>query len=580
MLKNRIALIALASVCTGLAAFGCSSENTDPSAEGADVDLQSVEFNLTVGGAELSTVSYEVTTSTGTVLKSGTFEVPLDEPTFSAALLLPVGTDYTLSISGTGTKESRTVPCAGSEEFDVISGTNAPISVVVTCTDSIEEENTAPATGSVQANVSFVLDTVILPGEECGFTHGVVGPIKQLVGSNIDLKSSYVPVSATTSWSSSVAGVGVIADSSEDDTVFLCSTAGTTVLSTSLTTAGGCTDTFAVEVECVLESCGNGTIDAGEACDDGNTVDTDACSNSCALNPVCGNSIVEAGETCQTCPADLIAANGADACAACGDGNLNAGEDCTSCPADVIAVNGPTACNVCGDGNVVAPEECDDNNIVANDGCNATCEVEFCGDGVAQTNEQCDDGNNAAGDGCSATCTTEVVGPVCGNGIDEAGEDCISCPADQPAGSCDPAPATCGDCLKSDPISISYGIDAYQVSLCDADPTCLAFQACVAETGCYEAPLTNQVCYCGFQDGSGGSSPTGTTPVAVTDCIAPAFQANGPCASILRTGLGSDSPSNQQVIERQFDTQYSAGAGFFLIATASDLGICQTECAY
>ena len=31
--------------------------------------------------------------------------------------------------------------------------------------------------------------------------------------------------------------------------------------------------------------CGNGKLEMGEACDDGNQVDTDACSNSCVKKP-------------------------------------------------------------------------------------------------------------------------------------------------------------------------------------------------------------------------------------------------------------------------------------------------------
>lgn len=45
--------------------------------------------------------------------------------------------------------------------------------------------------------------------------------------------------------------------------------------------------------------CGNGTLDPGEACDDGNTANDDACTNACML-PACGDGIVqpEAGEVC------------------------------------------------------------------------------------------------------------------------------------------------------------------------------------------------------------------------------------------------------------------------------------------
>src|SRR5262249_12248242 len=47
-----------------------------------------------------------------------------------------------------------------------------------------------------------------------------------------------------------------------------------------------------------LTQCGNGRIDTGEQCDDGNTIDTDACTSVCQ-NARCGDGAVEAGvEAC------------------------------------------------------------------------------------------------------------------------------------------------------------------------------------------------------------------------------------------------------------------------------------------
>jgi cysteine-rich repeat protein len=43
--------------------------------------------------------------------------------------------------------------------------------------------------------------------------------------------------------------------------------------------------------------CGNGTKDAGEACDDGNATDGDGCDSNCTLTG-CGNGVVTQGETC------------------------------------------------------------------------------------------------------------------------------------------------------------------------------------------------------------------------------------------------------------------------------------------
>ena len=43
--------------------------------------------------------------------------------------------------------------------------------------------------------------------------------------------------------------------------------------------------------------CGNGVVNAGEECDDGNASNADSCTNACST-PVCGNGIVEGTEQC------------------------------------------------------------------------------------------------------------------------------------------------------------------------------------------------------------------------------------------------------------------------------------------
>ena len=44
-------------------------------------------------------------------------------------------------------------------------------------------------------------------------------------------------------------------------------------------------------------ACGNGAVEAGEVCDDGNTVNGDGCDNNCTVT-ACGNAVVTAGEVC------------------------------------------------------------------------------------------------------------------------------------------------------------------------------------------------------------------------------------------------------------------------------------------
>jgi cysteine-rich repeat protein len=80
-------------------------------------------------------------------------------------------------------------------------------------------------------------------------------------------------------------------------------------------------------------ACGDGLLDPGEQCDDGNTTNGDGCGATCALES-CGDGVVDAGEDC-----DHGASNGADDCCstscqvvdADGDGLCNHDD---TCPAD------------------------------------------------------------------------------------------------------------------------------------------------------------------------------------------------------------------------------------------------------
>jgi fibro-slime domain-containing protein len=192
--------------------------------------------------------------------------------------------------------------------------------------------------------------------------------------------------------------------------------------------------------------CGDGVLDFGESCDDGNTIANDGCSADCQIETgyacgqpgtlclsthTCGNGIVEATEGC-----DDHNTNDHDGCSAgC---QLEPG---WTCPVPGIRCSAA----MCGDGIVAGFEECDDGTPGGGDGCSASCTVEpgfacptpntscaptTCGDGMAEGTEECDDGNDDLGDGCDPLCHREPVcasgtcTAVCGDGVLQAGEAC------------------------------------------------------------------------------------------------------------------------------------------------------------
>jgi len=201
------------------------------------------------------------------------------------------------------------------------------------------------------------------------------------------------------------------------------------------------------------EYCGNGYLEDGEECEDGNTANGDGCSATCIdeeVGAVCGNAIQEIGEGCD-------------------DGNNQSGDGCDAYCEDeeqVVYLDNPTCeelfdilsdilgidlyaggyCNsvpsYCGDANwdVNTGEECDWSDAPDMPGaslpydphaddCNYWCELipeGWCGDGVQDAGEECDDGNYQDGDGCDMWCDYEFVEGYCGDGDWNLGEECDS----------------------------------------------------------------------------------------------------------------------------------------------------------
>ncbi|MBI5765845.1 DUF4215 domain-containing protein, partial [Candidatus Falkowbacteria bacterium] len=118
--------------------------------------------------------------------------------------------------------------------------------------------------------------------------------------------------------------------------------------------------------------------------------------DSCACAPVCGNGVVETGETC-----DDGQNNGVD-----GLGNLT--------------WSGQSAA-ICGNGVVETGETCDDGNSTNGDGCNSVCQVEppsaVCGNSIKESGEECDGSDGLApGERCTEVCRLEVIISSSGGG--------------------------------------------------------------------------------------------------------------------------------------------------------------------
>jgi fibro-slime domain-containing protein len=237
----------------------------------------------------------------------------------------------------------------------------------------------------------------------------------------------------------------------------------------------------ACQIDCTPK-CGNGRVDAGEACDLGagkNTGAYNGCNADCTAGPYCGDGFQDPKEDCDdgkndgtygTCNAGCKVANycgdgkvtnppetcdqgsdnNIDAYGKEADGSLKCTNRCLPAPycgdKAVEAAHGekcddgvnsglPGSCapdcksyiplSSCGNGTLDKNEQCDDgtNNGKATDKCDAHCHFR-CGNGVKDSGEACDDGvNNGAYGTCKSDCT---LAPYCGDGVQNGTEQCDS----------------------------------------------------------------------------------------------------------------------------------------------------------
>ncbi len=205
-----------------------------------------------------------------------------------------------------------------------------------------------------------------------------------------------------------------------------------------------------VNERCVAAACGDGIRAYGEECDDGNVKDGDGCSSRCKR---------ESGFACKTILNEksvCYTTGGKGKCGdgyiqygeQCDDGNTTSGDGCSStcqienkykCAytnvSDGIRVKGgkcTSASSLCGNGTLnkkdntyIYAEECDlgsnngtgkgcDSNRRLSTGyhCNAagtSCTKGSCQNGILDVGEECDDGNHYPNDGCSPSCKKEYM---------------------------------------------------------------------------------------------------------------------------------------------------------------------------
>ncbi|MDC0743573.1 FG-GAP-like repeat-containing protein [Polyangium mundeleinium] len=160
-----------------------------------------------------------------------------------------------------------------------------------------------------------------------------------------------------------------------------------------------------------VEDCGNGVDDDGDGAAD--CADTN-CAGQAACGGTCGNGQLDAQEACDGALLDGKT---------CQDLGFDAGQ-LACAPSCALDTAGCTKF-ACGNGVKEGAEACDDGNVKNGDGCRSDCKgVEQCGDGLLDAGEVCDDKNMVSGDGCDADCKPTFT--TCGDGIHQTGEICFA----------------------------------------------------------------------------------------------------------------------------------------------------------
>ena len=279
-------------------------------------------------------------------------------------------------------------------------------------------------------------------------------------------------------------------------------------------------DTATVTVHYEI-ACGNGIIETGETCDDGNTTAGDGCTNclldaggGCMLNSDCVGTCIAglcapaagAGGACDTNDDEdctgALACNAAGTCG--GDGAVcSANEDCVNtCIGSVCAPSGTLgdSCDAGDSGDCTGALDCDESGTCGGDGavcsanaeCINTCIGSVCAptSGVGGTCDASDGADCTGALGCDGSGTCGGDGAGCA-----ANEDCVNtcigsacAPTGSLGGACDAGDT--GDCTSALDCDAS-GVCGGNGAVCSGNADCV--NTCIGSF-CGNGAATGETC--------------------------------------------------------------------------------------
>ena len=527
----KVGSLALIAAAAGGVVAGCSSQDvTKPSSAQGEGQKGTVGLTLQpVAGITINQVHYTVTKSDGvTKVTEGDVPTPGTASTFSFGLPLPVGTGYTLAISGVSV-ENNAVTCTGaSAPFNVAPNLSSKLTLVLTCTDATNGNLETGVTVTTDACPRLIVDYVVATPSTAFLPNGTIA----VASSARDLDGKPV----TYSWKVSTPAVGSFAPVNAATSTFTCAQdSGADTVDVIVTANNGqCSKSLPTTVACKNLSCGNGVLDAGEECDPAIPSGPNCLPN--CTTPKCGNGVVDAPfETCDLVPANLgvCSATCQTVTASCGDGFINGSEQCDASANPPVPASAPAGAT-----------------------CSATCTLNtpiVCGDGVVQTGEVCDPGltKNDCGRDCKTI--TSAACFACESAPDTCAASVLTC--DTAAGGTTTATVTgkSGADKATDPGAVTTAVGAPKAPLCNEVLDCVRDSGCAANGN----PALKS-CYCGTASVSQCNSGLG----------------NGPCKAELERAL--EATDFATVSQRVGNSLY--GGGVAMKRIDCDQSFCDPVC--
>jgi hypothetical protein len=287
MRRNSVKLSALLACALVGGALGLNcSKSSNPSS--GDVQLALVLPD----GSTVTSVSYQVKSSSNAVLASGTINVSDPNAKISLDVVLPVTPtgDPGDTVSLTATSSTGQACTGTSSAFPVLANQTTSVPMTLQCGNG----SASGATGSLGVTATLV------QGDNCpNITSAAVGPDETSVGGTATVSATATDADKNETVSFAWAPAANFASPTSASTTYTCTASGTQTFTLTVSdnhVPQPCTTQATFTIKCdAVGVCGNGIIEPGEQCDPPNGT---TCSSTCQIiPPATGGTTGTAGTT-------------------------------------------------------------------------------------------------------------------------------------------------------------------------------------------------------------------------------------------------------------------------------------------